>query len=88
MVRKGLEVGARIDQLTLEQLREISPAFGEDVRLVFNASSAVAARSVIGGTAPTAVRDQIAVAKSLLKQTVHHDDEYHWPVHHVEQTAG
>ncbi len=67
MVRKGIALGVGIDQLTLEQLREISPAFDEGVRAAFNAATAVAARNVIGGTAPESVRDQLEAAKSLIE---------------------
>ncbi len=67
MVRQGVSLGTSIDQLTLAQLREISPAFENDVWSVFNAATAVAARNVIGGTAPEAVQDQLKAAKTLLR---------------------
>ncbi|MBM4422738.1 MAG: argininosuccinate lyase [Chloroflexi bacterium] len=66
MVRRALERGIGIDDLIMGELREISGAFEEDVRDVFEAAKAVAARNVIGGAAPESVRDQIAAARSLL----------------------
>ncbi|MBI3241175.1 MAG: argininosuccinate lyase [Chloroflexi bacterium] len=67
MVRMGIERGLEIGELKLDDLREISPAFDEDVRAAFNAATAVAARNVIGGTAPESVRDQLEAAKSLIE---------------------
>jgi len=90
VVRKGLEQGVGIERLSLAQLREISPAFGDDVREMFDATKAVAARAVTGGTAPKAVRDQIEQAKAILGRSVQaqHDDEYHWkPIEQSEQTS-
>jgi argininosuccinate lyase len=66
MVKLGIALGAGIDQLTLRQLREISPAFDEDVRAVFDAATTVAARDAVGGTAPESVRDQIKAARALI----------------------
>jgi argininosuccinate lyase len=65
VVRKGIEERLEIRDLRLDKLREISLAFEADVRDAFDAATAVAARTVIGGTASTSVRDQIAAAKSL-----------------------
>lgn len=87
IVRRGIEKRLEIRDLRLEELREISPAFEADVRDAFDAAKAVAARTVIGGTAPTSVRDQIAAAKSLRGAGSPHKDDVRWPVHHVEQTT-
>jgi len=66
MVRRSIALGVEIDQLTLDQLREINPAFETDVWEILDAATAVAARAAIGGTAPESVRDQIKAAKSLI----------------------
>lgn len=88
IVRKGLELGVGIEKLTLVQLQEISPAFGPDVKAMFDPATAVAARSVVGGTAPSAVAAQLRQAKALLGQSAHPDDEYQWkPVEQSEQTT-
>ena len=68
-------------------MREISPVFEADVYEVMDAATAVAARTVIGGTAPTSVRDQLLAAKSLRGAGSTHKDDVRWPVHHVEQTT-
>lgn len=86
MVRKGIEKGVDIRDLSLDDLRAISPAFDEDVHEAFDASKALAARNVIGGTGPEAVKDQIQAAKSVLGLAIHHDYEYHWPIHQTEQS--
>jgi argininosuccinate lyase len=87
IVRKGIEKRVEIRDLRLEELRELSPAFETDVRDAFDAATAVTARTVIGGTAPTSVRDQIAAAKLLRGVGSPHKDDVRWPVHHVEQTT-
>jgi len=86
-VRKAIEKGVEVDRLSLAELREVSDAFGEDAGDVLDASQAVAARQVLGGTAPESVRNQIAAAKSLLRIESHTDLEYHWPIHHIEQMS-
>jgi argininosuccinate lyase len=45
-----------IREMPLERLREFSPAFGRDLSTVLTLESALARRSVAGGTAPGAVR--------------------------------
>lgn len=87
MVRKGIEMGIGIDQLSLSDLREISPAFEADVRETFDAAKAVRARNVIGGSAPEAVRDQIAAAQAVLELPAGHKDDVHWRIHQIEQTT-
>ncbi len=58
-VRFCAELGIALDQATLEQMREIIPAAtGECVQL-FSAGKSVAARNLIGGTAPEQVRNQL-----------------------------
>lgn len=78
MVRQGIAFGVGIDQLTLDQLREISPAFETDVRDVFDAATAVAARNMIGGTASESVRDQIRAARPVMGVELSQADEYRW----------
>ena len=54
-----------LDQLTLPELQVASPLFEADV-LGLTGEMAVAARDVLGGTAPTRVRSAHAVAMSLV----------------------
>ncbi len=65
-VREAQAEGVVLSALPLEGLRALSPHFDEDVRDVFSFERSVAMRSTTGGTAPEAVRRQIAAAKALL----------------------
>jgi len=58
--------GVKMSQLTLEQMQAISPLFEADVHAVFDFEQAVAKRQATGGTAPEAVRAQIALARERL----------------------
>ncbi len=58
--------GVALSDLTPEEYAKIAPEFGADVREVFDLTRSVAAREVIGGTGPNAVRAQIAQARKLL----------------------
>ena len=55
-----------IDQLSLPDLQQISPVFAEDVMAAFTLSASLAARRATGGTAPDAVREQLAAAEAQL----------------------
>lgn len=52
--------GIELDQLTDDQFAEISPHLTPEVRGVLNVPGALAARSGRGGTAPSAVAEQLA----------------------------
>jgi argininosuccinate lyase len=66
VVRLAQEQGIRLDHLALRDLQAISPMFQAGVETVFNFQAAVARRSLPGGTAPTAVANQILQAKAVL----------------------
>lgn len=51
------------DELSLEDLRAISPMFEADVAEVWDFAAAVARRSAVGGTSPASVRAQVAEAR-------------------------
>jgi argininosuccinate lyase len=68
VVRAGIEKGKSLDELTLAEFQEIHPVFDEDVYQVFDARASINKRAAIGGTAPSAVRAQIARAKEELKK--------------------
>ena len=59
--------GVKLSQLPLDQFRELSDLFDDDVRGVFDFEAAVARRAAPGGTAPQAVRQQILEAKQWLE---------------------
>jgi argininosuccinate lyase len=66
-VRLAADQGVKLSMLTLDQLRELSPLFEQDVTKVFNFEASVARRRMVGGTAPAAVREQIKAAKRRLE---------------------
>ena len=66
LVREAEARGVALSALPAEAFTAAHPAFGDDVRAVFDVARSVAARAVPGGTAPAAVRAQIAQAKACL----------------------
>ncbi len=64
-VRLAEQRGVALSDLSAEDFKRIAPEFGADVKDVFAFSRSVAAREVIGGTGPHAVRAQIARAKEI-----------------------
>lgn len=67
-VRLAAERGIGLSQLPLEDLRTLSDLFTADVIEVFDFDASVRRRQALGGTAPDAVRIQIAHAKDHLRQ--------------------
>lgn len=65
-VRLAAEQGISFADLSVSSLCTISELFTDDVASVFNFDASVARRRAAGGTAPDAVREQIAVARKLL----------------------
>ncbi len=59
--------GIALSDLSVEDFKKIEPEFGADVKDVFDFDRSVAARYVIGGTETSAVREQIAKAKKIIK---------------------
>jgi argininosuccinate lyase len=58
--------GVALSQLTTADYKTIASEFDADVQNIFDFAKSVAARNVIGGTAPDAVRAQIAKAKQTI----------------------
>jgi len=67
-VKRAEELGVGLHELGLAEYQAIHPAFAEDLYAVFDYRRAVERRNVLGGTAPAAVRLQIARAKALLEE--------------------
>ena len=67
VVRLGTSSNLELSQIPLSQLQDISGLFDVDVKDVFDFKLSVAQRSADGGTAPDAVRRQIANAKTKLR---------------------
>ena len=66
VVRRAAALNLRLDRLPLDELQAISPVFQADLASVYDFPASVARRSVVGGTAPSAVQAQIAQAKKVL----------------------
>jgi argininosuccinate lyase len=67
-VRYALERGKELDQLAIEEFRRSSPLIDTDVYAAIAVEASLAARGVIGGTAPDAVRRQIVEARALIER--------------------
>ncbi len=67
-VRLSREKGIGFDQLSLEELRSLSPLFAEDVAQSMSYDASVSSRNVTGGTSPESVRAQIAEVRRILSQ--------------------
>lgn len=65
-VQRAAALGLELDSLDLDEYRALHPAIGPDVYSVFDPWRSVARRSVVGGTAPEAVRSQLEHARQLL----------------------
>jgi argininosuccinate lyase len=65
-VRLAAEQNQRLSQLSLQTLQGLSPLFESDVASVFDFAASVERRKAPGGTAPEAVKAQIAAARKLL----------------------
>ena len=65
-VRCAVETGRDLSEMTLDELREFSPAIESDVFEVLTLEGSVAARNHAGGTAPIQVRAAIARARAKI----------------------
>ncbi len=68
VVRRASELSLGLSALSLAEMQAISPLFDADVSKTFDFAQSVARRKAFGGTAPQAVRQQIALAKARLAQ--------------------
>ncbi|MEM9951939.1 MAG: argininosuccinate lyase [Chloroflexota bacterium] len=66
VVQHASQHDVTLSQIPLEILKEIHDIFEADVADIFDFNRAVEQKSSIGGTAPSAVREQISVAKELI----------------------
>ncbi len=65
-VRRAVERGCELSELSVAELREFSPEIGEDVFDVLTLEGSVAARDHVGGTAPKRVRAAVEGARARL----------------------
>ena len=56
--------GCQLDDLPLEVFKEASPLFGADITSALDIDAIVAARTTQGGTAPTAVAEQMRLVRA------------------------
>jgi argininosuccinate lyase len=67
LVEYSIKMDMPLDSLSLEEFKEFSNLFEEDIKGVFNWDAALAHRDIEGGTGPNSIKRQIKKAKSLLK---------------------
>jgi argininosuccinate lyase len=65
-VRLALDRGCELNRLSLEELRQLSPAFAEDFYESITLAATVDCHDVIGGTARARVRESLMAAKARL----------------------
>jgi argininosuccinate lyase len=73
-VQLCLERGCELQDLSLEELRKLSPAFDQDFYTTLTLQSVLAIHDVVGGTGPVRVKQAIAEAKKRvdsLREDVH-----------------
>jgi argininosuccinate lyase len=65
-VRLAFDKGCELDGLTLDELRKLSPTFGEDFYASITLAATVDCHDVIGGTARARVHEAVASARARL----------------------
>jgi len=66
LVSYAIEKGKSFPELSLGEYKEFSPLFEDDVYSI-TIESSVAARDVVGGTAPKRVKQALAAAKEIIE---------------------
>jgi argininosuccinate lyase len=66
-VQRSIERGCELQDLSIEELREISPAFDQDFYESLKLASVLAVHDVAGGTAPNRVRHAIHVTRKKIE---------------------
>lgn len=69
VVQHATQHDVKMSQIPLDALKKINDTFEKDVADVFDFELAVERKNSVGGTAPTAVRQQIAIAKERIALT-------------------
>lgn len=68
LVKRAEALGVPLSELPPEEYRAVAPEFGKDVYAVFNYAASAKSRATVGGTAPDAVRAQLARARERLNR--------------------
>jgi argininosuccinate lyase len=66
VVKIGEDKGVSIDAISTAELQEISKHFEADVGSIFEVETALATRTLTGGTSPESLEQQLAAAEGLL----------------------
>ena len=66
IVMRAIAAGKELDQLSLAELREVSPLFSEDVHIALSLEQTLSSKSQAGGTAPESVTKALAAARESL----------------------
>jgi len=66
LVSYAMEQGKSFGELSLSEYEGFSPLFGEDVYSI-TVESSIAARDIVGGTAPRQVEQALAAAKKMIE---------------------
>jgi argininosuccinate lyase len=66
-VKLCLEKQCELQDLALDELRALNPAFGQDFYECLKPASVLAIHDVVGGTAPSRVRQAVAAAKEKIQ---------------------
>jgi len=70
LVSHAMEKDKSFSQLSLSEYKEFSPLFAEDVYSI-TVESSIAAKDIIGGTAPKQVEQALATAKKIVREAKH-----------------
>ena len=68
VVRRAIELGKELDQLSLSELRRFSTLFAEDVHIALSLEQTLRSKSQTGGTAPETVGTALAAARQSLNE--------------------
>lgn len=67
IVARASEMKVAIDNLSNFQMQEISPLFGEDLAIIFNARRSLALRRAIGAPSPENIKAQMERWQGILR---------------------
>jgi len=66
VVRRAIELGSELEQLSLAELQSFSTLFAEDVHIALSLEQTLRSKSQTGGTSPEVVASAISQARSKL----------------------
>ena len=68
IVRRAIELGKELDQLSISELREFSTLIAEDVHVALSLEQTLTSKSQTGGTSPASVSNALVEARESLKK--------------------